>query len=160
MSSASEIHRLKEEIARIEGRTRRFSSLAEGTEKAWTFGLPSIDGGLPEEGLAMAALHDFFPGRKADISAVSAFLLRLVLRVPRSGPVVWCQAPFETREHGRIHAPGLLGLGLEPERVVAVSLPHPRHMGFVLEEALGLTAVAAVIGEGDGSISPRHAGCR
>lgn len=148
MNTASELDRLKEEIVRIEGRTRRFTSLAEGTEKSWTSGLAAIDERLPEEGLAMAGLHDFFPEQRVNLAAVSAFVLRLVMRLPRSGPVVWCQAPFETREHGRVHAPGLLNAGLGPERVVVVSLPHPRHMGFVLEEALGLTAVAAVLGEG------------
>ena len=148
MNTASELDRLREEVARIEGRTRRFNSLAESPGKAWTFGLSALDGNLPEERLEIAGLHDFYPEQKANIAAVSAFLLRLVLRLPRAGPVVWCQAPFERREHGRLHAPGLLGTGLGPERVVTVALPHQRHMGFALEEALGLAPVAAVVGEG------------
>ncbi|WP_181408083.1 hypothetical protein [Pararhizobium mangrovi] len=83
-----------------------------------------------------------------NIAGVSAFLLRLVARLPRAGAVVWCQSPFETREYGRLYAPGLAGMALGPERLVAVSLSHPREMGFVLEAALAMAPVAAVVGEG------------
>lgn len=143
-----ELSRLREEIARIEGRTRRFASLKESPEKAWAFGLPAIDRNLPEEGLSVGALHDFFPEQNVNISAVASLMLRLILRLSRRGPIVWCQAPLEAREHGRPYAPGFLKSALRPERFVFVALPRPREMGFVLEEALAMAPVAAVIGEG------------
>lgn len=148
MESALEIARLREEIARIEGQTKGFNTLVESAEKAWNFGFRLLDENLPEGRLAMAALHDLCPEQKANIAAVSTFLLRLLLRLPRAGPVIWCQEPFGMREDGRLHAPGLFHAGLSPDRVVSVSLPHRRHMGFVLETALAMAPVAAVVGEG------------
>ncbi|HET7411951.1 MAG TPA: hypothetical protein VFJ18_04735 [Pararhizobium sp.] len=143
-----ELSRLREEIARIEGQTKRFTSLKESTEKAWTFGFPEIDEALPEEGLSTGLLHDFFPEQKQNFTAVAAFVLRLLGRLPRRGPVVWCQGRFAAREYGRVHAPGLLKERFKPERFVFVTLPHARQMGFVLEEALKMAPVAAVVGEG------------
>lgn len=143
-----ELSRLREEIARIEGRTKRFTSLKESTEKAWTFGLAEIDAALPEEGLSAGLLHDFFPEQKQNFTAVAALILRLLGRLPRRGPVVWCQGQLVAREYGRVHAPGLLKDGVRPERFVFVTLPQARQMGFVLEEALKMAPVAAVIGEG------------
>lgn len=148
MDAALDITRLKEQIARIEGRTKRFTSLSESPEKTWSFGLPAMDGNLPGEGLAIGALHDAFPEQNVNIAAVSSFLLRLLTRLPRAGPIVWCQSPFEMREHGRVHVAGLAAGALGPERIVSVSLPHAKHMGFVLEQALAMTPVAAVVGEG------------
>ena len=148
MQAASELYRLREEIARIEGQTKGFSSLAESTEKTWNFGFEEIDRNLPGGGLSMAGLHDCFSEQKVNIATVSAFLTRLLLRLPRAGPIIWCQSPFDAREHGEIHAPGLLNAGLSPQRIIHVSLPHARHMGFVLEAALAMAPVAAVVGEG------------
>jgi protein ImuA len=96
----------------------------------------------------VAALHDFLPEQNVNIASAASFMLRLVSRLPRSGPIVWCQAPFTIHEHGRPYAPGLLKGALQPKRFVVVSLPHPRDMGFVLEEALAMAPVAAVLGEG------------
>lgn len=143
-----ELLRLKEEIARIEGRTKRFTQLKESPEKAWTFGIEEIDRSVSEEGLSGGSLHDLFPERNVNIASVGSLVLRLMARLPRHGPIVWCQAPFEAREHGRPYAPGLLGSALRPERFVFVALAKPREMGFVLEEALALAPVAAVVGEG------------
>ncbi|MGN6550920.1 MAG: ImuA family protein [Pararhizobium sp.] len=83
-----------------------------------------------------------------NITAVAALMLRLLARLPRKGPIVWCQTPFEAREHGRPHAPGLARCGVAAKRFVFVSLPHVREMGFALEEALAMQPVAAVLGEG------------
>ncbi|WP_277884134.1 ImuA family protein [Paroceanicella profunda] len=146
-----DLDELRGMIARMEGRAGRLEpgeAAGEAGPPGWTLGAPGPDAALGPPGLETGALHDFTPRAAAHAPGVAAFALRLLVRLPRPGPLLWCQTDFALREYG---APGIAafrGAGLAPERVVFVSLRKPAEMSFVLEEALGVPALAAVVGEG------------
>ncbi|MDO9416868.1 ImuA family protein [Pararhizobium sp.] len=140
---------LRERIRHLEGVQARLSPEGESRRKGdWHLGVTSIDAHLPDNVLPMRTLHDFTPDRSVNIPAVSAFVLMLLQRLPRRGPVLWCQTVESRHEFGRPYGPGLAGGDPGPERLVFVSLEKPRLMVFALEEALRLPHLAAVLGEG------------
>ncbi|WP_232830490.1 ImuA family protein [Oceanicella sp. SM1341] len=143
-----DVDALRQVIARMEGRGAKLEPGGERGLPRWSLGVEGPDAALGPEGLAGGALHDFTPRQASHAPGLAAFVLRLLVRLPRAGPVLWCQTDFALREYG---APGIAafrGAGLAPERVVFVSLRRAEEMSFVLEEALGVPALAAVLGEG------------
>ena len=139
---------LRKQIGRIEGRNQRFSAVGDGSEEGWQTGYAPLDAALPGQGLPLDACHDFTPEKRTDVAHVAAWLVALLIRLPNKGPIVWCQTAFNAREYGRLYGPGLLDCGLSPERLLFVSVPKERDMPLVLEEALRIGKLAAVVGEG------------
>ena len=88
-------------------------------------GIPSLDEAL-NGGLAQAALHEVYAAEVADIAAATGFALGLALRVglgeagASERPILWARQDFVDAEAGRLHAPGLNELGLDPARLLLV----------------------------------------
>ena len=139
---------LREKIERLEGRTKRFTAADDETAPRWQTGCAPLDNALPDEALGFDCCHDFTPVTRSDVPQVAGFIVALLTRLPRNGPIVWCQTAFNAREYGRLYAPGLLGSGLSPERLLFVSVPKERDFALVLEEVVRVSHVAAVVGEG------------
>ncbi len=143
---------LKARIARIEGRTKRFTAAGEPQPAPWTLGLDHLDDALPQHALPYDACHDFTPLIKTDVPQVAGFIFALLQRLPeehrRRGPIVWCQTAFNCREYGRVYAPGLLGSSFSPDSFIFVSVPKERDLALVLEECVRVPRLAAVVGEG------------
>ena len=92
-------------------------------------GAAEIDAAL-SGGLERAALHEVYAAGTAGLAAATGFALGLALRAARgeaqgeaqegaagSGrPILWVRQDFVDAETGRLHAPGLNELGLEPAR--------------------------------------------
>ncbi|RME16337.1 MAG: hypothetical protein D6801_05680 [Alphaproteobacteria bacterium] len=60
------------------------------------------------------------------------------------GPVFWVAPRWQA---GRLHGPGLAGLGVDPGRFVFIHADHPTDLLWTLEEALRAGAVPLVVGE-------------
>lgn len=153
----SVIDHLKQRIAKIEGRAARFTGMDEVRNRPWTLGITELDAALPydrsgQNGLCLDGCHDFTPMAKTDVPQGAGFILALLQRLPAQrlikGPVIWCQTAYNTREYGRIYAPGLLGQAVSPDRFLFVTVPRDRDMALVLEECVRTHCVAAVVGEG------------
>ncbi|MEL6736133.1 MAG: hypothetical protein AAFO98_09690 [Pseudomonadota bacterium] len=152
---------LQAAIETLEGRTKRFSAM-DGAEKArWQLGYAPVDAALPDQALAVDACHDITPLKPNDVPQAAGFALALLKRLPRNGPIMWCQTAFNGREYGRIYSPGLLQSGLlegahqDPQpaalladRLFHITVPKDRDLALVLEECVRVSALAAVVGEG------------
>ncbi|MDX3806541.1 MAG: hypothetical protein QHC89_09075 [Bosea sp. (in: a-proteobacteria)] len=77
-------------------------------------------------GLERAALHEVYAAGAADLAAATGFALGLALRAAQGEaargerPILWVRQDFVDAETGRLHAPGLNELGLDPARLLLV----------------------------------------
>ena len=76
------------------------------------FGVPAIDGALPDGGLALGALHEVSSaGPQAEYAtAATLFIAGVLARL--SGQVLW------VTERNDLHPPALAAVGLSPARVI------------------------------------------
>lgn len=103
--------------------------------------VPPVDAALAGGGLPLGCLHEILG--TADDGAATGFAALLLARLAaRAGrPVLWL-----TRQ-ADVHAPGLAGYGLTPDRLVLARGRRPADLLWALEEAARSAAVAAVVGE-------------
>ncbi len=139
---------LKGHIDRIEGRTKRFVAAQGARETPWRLGHGPLDAALPGAALAYDACHDITPLRKTDVPQAAGFILALLKRLPRSGPVIWCQTAFNAREYGRLYPPAFVHGPLGAERFIFVQARREKELSVILEECVRVARVAAVVGEG------------
>ena len=109
-------------------------------------GVDTLDRHLDAAGLPFGALHVMAPAAPLQEAAATGFataILACGLRgksgsTAASGPILWCG--------GRtLFAPGLAGLGLDPERLVLARSSRPADRAWAAEEALRTPGVAAVV---------------
>jgi protein ImuA len=84
-----------------------------------TFGTPALDEPLGG-GLARAALHEIYAAATRDLAAATGFAVGLAIRAAGLRPILWVRQDFVDAETGRLHAPGLTELGLDPARILLV----------------------------------------
>lgn len=103
-------------------------------------------GALPD--LEPGGLHEFLSDGPSDFPAALGFVFASAARIIRirSGPVVWVFPPHQTFREGSIYPAGLPALGVNPERIILVRAPKLRNILWTIEESLGCSSLAAVIG--------------
>jgi protein ImuA len=121
---------------------RRSLAQSERRHGVLPTGFPGIDQVLPEGGLRAGALHQIVAAPD-DAASAAGFAVLLLARLGRQGPVLWCRATDD------LYAPGLIGLGLAPERVILVRARRPADRLWAMEEGLRAGGLAAVLGEPD-----------
>ena len=107
------------------------------------FGDPRIDDRLPGGGLPLGRWHEVV-GTGMEIetaAAATAFTALLAAPLTRRGEVVW------VLRRDDLCAPGLLGLGFPPEKLIQVCARDEAEALSVMEDALATVGVAAVVGE-------------
>lgn len=108
----------------------------------------AFDEALPGHGLATGALHEVLPAAHGDFTAALGFSLGALARIlaARPGYLIWAMPGFVTFAQGRLYPLGLTPFGIDPNRVIHLSVGKPLDVLWVIEEALNHPAVAAVIG--------------
>ncbi|MGO4172616.1 ImuA family protein [Bosea sp. TAF32] len=132
-------------------------SLAEGALRAGPasqarigLGVASLDETL-NGGLARAALHEVYAAEIADLAAATGFALGLALRAGAAEekaaerPILWARQDFVDAEAGRLHAPGLNELGLDPARLLLVRARDGESVLRAGAEAARCPALGAVL---------------
>ena len=114
--SMDRLSALRRQIARIE-RPR-----AVAAADIATTGHDAIDAALGG-GLARGRLHEVFAVDPADASNAAGFAAMLALRL--GGPMVWLRAEAAEALGGRLHAPGLSEIGVDPATMIMGVLPDP-----------------------------------
>jgi len=107
------------------------------------FGDAAIDSCLPGDGLPLGRWHEI-GGEGLEIetaAAPAAFTALVAAPLARRGEVVW------VLRRDDLNAPGLLGLGFPPERLIQVCARDEAEALSVMEDALSTVGVAAVVGE-------------
>ncbi len=121
----------------------RLESAAPAT-RALPFGLPALDGRLPQRGLAFGALHEVVPHSAGDRAAALGFISALLGRLRPHETILFVVSPRTL--DARLHGHGLNALGLDPARAILVETGHEKQSLWAMEEALRSAVPAAVVG--------------
>ena len=107
----------------------------------WFCPLASIDGRLPEGGLALGALHEVAGGGHGAIDGAAAALFAAGVAARTRGKVLWCI----TRPD--LFAPAPAQAGLVPDRVIYVEAGDETSVLVCFEEGLRHGGLGAVVAE-------------
>ena len=93
---------LRRRIAALERRPAALESATDASRvrRPWPLGVDTLDGALPESGLASDGLHEAAGASAADGPAAAAFLAALLARrvhAGERGPVLVCQLTHRSR---------------------------------------------------------------
>jgi protein ImuA len=154
------IARLRRRIAEIEGAgTAGAAEIRPGEENGvhlaprrgaptLPFGIPEIDGMLAG-GLRRAALHEISAAESREAGAATGFAAAILARLARSDsrPILWVVEASAGHEAGDLYGTGLGSFGLDPRRLIVVTVAKPADALWVFEEALRCSGLAAVTAE-------------
>jgi protein ImuA len=113
------------------------------------FGIDPLDAALGG-GLPLATLHEIRAGQSRDGGAAAGFVLAIATRLAEAGgdpSLVWISEADLRRQVGRLHAPGLAALGLDPARIVEVAAGTESEALWAFEAALGCRGVGLAVCE-------------
>jgi len=111
------------------------------------FGAAGLDARL-RGGLARGSLHEVYAGEEADASSAAGFAGMLAIRAcDGQQPILWVREERSERTGGRLHAPGLLDIGIDPARMLLVSTPDLTATLRAGAEALRSGAVGVTVVE-------------
>ena len=119
-----------------------------------TLGCPALDDALPEGGLPLGRVHEVLGPARSDVRDAAAFgftiaLLALLMQAhPHEGPVIWCPRSANLLG-GTLYTRGLVGLGLDADRLILVETRDEAERIWALEEALSTKGVLAALAELD-----------
>jgi protein ImuA len=106
-------------------------------------GVEAVDAALGG-GIARARLHELFAAEPADTGAASGFAAMLAARLGGDGPIVWLREE-EAQRKTRLHAPGLMALGLDPARVLLGIAADPLMLLRAASEIVRCDEVAVAV---------------
>lgn len=110
-------------------------------------GDPGLDRALPWGGLPCCGLHEIV-GEDGD-AAAGGFALAVAGRFAGSGGRL---LHLGVRHHGQaaglLYGPGVVRLGIDPDRLILATVPRPADLLWMMEEGLRSRALAVVIGDG------------
>ncbi|MFN3820508.1 ImuA family protein [Blastomonas sp.] len=120
MSRPESLESLKTRIAGIERARAVEMAAVAGTGH---LGIDTALGG----GLARGRVHEVFAAQAEDAGCAAGFVAGLALRLglKSGGTLVWLREIQAEKQGGRLHAPGLVEIGLDPARVIIGVLPDP-----------------------------------
>ena len=125
---------LRAQVSRLEGQGRRRRGVLP-------FGMPEIDGRLPDGGLALGALHEVAGGGHDALNAAASGLFSAGIAARTRGKVLW----IATRQD--LYAPALQQVGLSARRTIYVAASSDVDVLACFEEALRHQGLGAVVAE-------------
>jgi protein ImuA len=132
-------HVLRARIARIE-RQRPVDAPA-----LTPLGLAGLDAALGG-GLARGRLHELYATEPEDGPAAAGFAAMLACTLlPAGAPLLWLRQDEAERGTGRLHAPGLAEIGLDPARLLLGVLPDPVTLLRAAADAMRCADIGAVV---------------
>jgi len=142
MSAAHDVSALRQMLAGLE------AERLPGASNSFSFGAEGPDNVLANS-LARGALHEIYAAQGADMPAASGFALALALRASGAAadarPIVWVRQDFLDAEAGKLHAHGLIALGLDPSRLILVRARDPEQALRAAGDAVRCSALGAVL---------------
>ena len=142
MGAAHDVSALRQMLAGLE------AERLPGASNSFNLGAAGPDDVLANT-LARGALHEIYAAQGADMPAASGFALALALRASgpagEARPIVWVRQDFLDAEAGRLHAHGLIALGLDPSRLILVRARDPEQALRAAGDAVRCAALGAVL---------------
>jgi protein ImuA len=123
MPRCESLESLKTRIAGIE---RACAVAAAETGVLAQTGHAGIDAALGG-GLARGRVHEVFAAEAGDAGCAAGFVAGLAMRlgIGSRGALVWLREVQAEKQGGRLHAPGLVEIGLDPAQVIIGIMPDP-----------------------------------
>ncbi len=135
------VEKLKKQISAIEK-----GSLVEKNNIFLSTGSHEVDRIFPANSIESSSLIEVLPEsyrqRSAAMGAALALSARLLHQKP--GPLIWCQLRDPERLH--LHAPGLMAFGIDPQRIVKLTIKNEQDLLWAMEEALDCPYLCGVVG--------------
>jgi protein ImuA len=110
---------------------------------------PALPGDAPLPVAEPGRLHELYAVTPGDAPAAAA--AALLLAAARPGRIAWLRPLAAERRGGRLYAPGLAALGLDPARLLLVLLPDDLALLKAAAELLRAGGLAALILEPHGA---------
>lgn len=108
------------------------------------------DGGEPADwlagGLPRAQVHELHATEPGDAAAAAGFVVAMAV-VGNMAPLIWLRTEAVERQAGRLHATGLLELGLDPAALVLVLVPDEAALLRAAADAARCSELGAVVVE-------------
>jgi protein ImuB len=167
-TAQAELCRLRQDIARLEGRLAEADRLVLDPAEAVgspagvadglrprvrrgrvRFGVAALDG-IVGGGLPLAALHEIRARESRDGGAAAGFVMALLARLSVAGggrSALWINEAGARRETGGLYGPGLAALGLDPGRIIQVAARNETEALWAFEAALSCRGLGAAICE-------------
>jgi protein ImuA len=101
-------------------------------------------------GLQQGVLHEVFAGIGHEVAA-TGFVAGLAARVAEDKHLLWIRQDFSAHEYGELAATGLLELGLDPARLLLLSVANASDGLRAAHDALSCAVLGAVVIEIPGS---------
>ena len=137
--SAFDLAHLRRHLVQLEGPRRGRGALSLGD--------PTLDAALPWGGLPRGGLHDVV-GSEED-AAAGGFAMALAGRLAGgTGRILHVGLRRRRQTAGLPYGPGLVRLGIDPDRLILAAAGRPVDLLWTMEEGLRSGALAVVIGEG------------
>lgn len=130
-------------LARLKRRLERLER-PRGGLRLFSSGCDTVDARLGG-GLARGALHELCAAEAEDHATASGFALMLAACAGGSGPILWVREDKGQHRHGRLYAPGLIELGIDPDRITLVTASDTLCALRAGADILGCPGVGAVV---------------
>jgi protein ImuA len=136
--SAIPLARLRRDIERLA------VPLTAAAPGLFTLGEPGADARLGG-GLALSGMHEATHESEGDFPSACAFGLMLALRAAGEGRILIVSTDRRDRQEGRLYGPGLVELGLDPDRLVSVHAPDELAALRAAADIVSVFGVGAVL---------------
>jgi len=108
-------------------------------------GLNLIKHAFPNASFPLGAIHEFFCNGAEDVSATGGFISGILSAIMQTGGVsIWISSSR------MVFPPALKTFGIEPEKIIFITLQKEKEIFWALEESMRCEDVAAVIAETTG----------
>ena len=125
----------------LRARIQRLETGVQHEHASLPFGVSTIDGHLPQGGLALGCLHEVAGGGEGALHGAAAALFIAGIAARTTGKVLWCVTKAD------LFAPALAQVGLPPDRVIYVEAGDEKTVLACFEEGLRHGGLGAVVAE-------------
>ena len=136
---------MEEPFALID-RLRRAASLAARAEEG-----ERNAGDALAQGLGRAQLHEIHAFLQEEAASAAGFAIGCVL-VASARPILWLRTEAAERQGGRLHGPGLIAMGLDPQDLVVVVVADDSALLRAAADGARCPGLGTVIAEGWGAM--------
>jgi protein ImuA len=137
MSVATDIIRkLQKDILPLQG----YRPLSAGTYN--NIGFPPIEKTFPNNTFPTGAIHEFLSDSQEALAATNGFVSALLSRLTQNkGACLWISP------EKMVFPPGLKAFGIEPHKIIFITIRKEKEQLWAMEEALKCNSIAAVVGQ-------------
>jgi protein ImuA len=137
VNGTSKIDALRQAVASLD-------NSAAATQPPVPTGFSWVDKVL-KGGLRRGALHEVYAARPGDEAAATGFAAGMAKLLMGRRPLLWIRQNFSALEYGELSATGFLELGLDPDLIYLLRVPHAEDALKAASDALSCAGLGAIV---------------